>query len=89
VVVLGALAPAGALVAGLAPAAAAAPPACRVKNPTQDTWFATWSGQALTRAIAAANPGDHPEREHPDPQPDRGQRQRPRRLRLPAAVTGL
>jgi hypothetical protein len=58
VVVLGALAPAGALVAGLAPAAAAAPPACRVKNPTQDTWFATWSGQALTRAIAAANPGD-------------------------------
>jgi hypothetical protein len=57
VVVLGALALAGAMVAGLAPAAAVAP-ACRVKNPTQDTWFATWSGQALTRAIAAANPGD-------------------------------
>ena len=37
VVVLGALARAGAMVAGLAPAAAAAPPACRVKNPTQDT----------------------------------------------------
>ena len=55
---LGALALAGALVAGRAPAAAAAPPACRVKNPTQDTWFATWSGQALTRAIAAANPSD-------------------------------
>ena len=28
------------------------------QKPTQDTWFATWSGQALTRAIAAANPGD-------------------------------
>jgi hypothetical protein len=58
VVVLGALALTGAMVAGLAPAAAAAPPACRVKNPTQDTWFATSTGQALTRAIAAANPGD-------------------------------
>jgi predicted outer membrane repeat protein len=57
-VVLGALALAGAMVAGLAPAAGAAPPACRVKNPTQDTWFATSTGQALTRAIAAANPGD-------------------------------
>ena len=40
------------------PTASAAPPTCRVKNPTQDTWFTTWSGQALTRAIAAANPGD-------------------------------
>jgi hypothetical protein len=58
VVVLGAVALAGAMVAGLAPAAGAAPPACRVKNPTQDTWFATESGQALTRAIAAARPGD-------------------------------
>ena len=58
VVVLGAVALAGALVAGLAPAAGAAPPACRVKNPTQDTWFATATGAALTRAIAAANPGD-------------------------------
>ena len=59
-VVLGALALAGALVAGLAPAAAAAPPACRVKNATQDTWFANATGQALTRAIAAADPGDLP-----------------------------
>lgn len=58
VVVLGAVALAAALVAGLAPAAGAAPPACRVKNPTQDTWFATSTGAALTRAIAAANPGD-------------------------------
>jgi hypothetical protein len=49
---------AGALLAGLAPAAVAAPPACRVKNPTQDTWFATSTGAALTRAIAAADPGD-------------------------------
>jgi predicted outer membrane repeat protein len=57
-VLLGAVALAGAMVAGLAPAAGAAPPACRVKNPTQDTWFATWDGRALTRAIAAANPGD-------------------------------
>ena len=56
--VLGALALAGAMVAGLAPASAAATPACRVKNPTQDTWFATSTGQALTRAIAAATPGD-------------------------------
>src|SRR4051794_31839779 len=31
---------------------------CRVKNPTQDTWFATGSGLALTRALAAAQPGD-------------------------------
>jgi predicted outer membrane repeat protein len=58
VVVLGAIALAGAMVAGFAPAAGAAPPACRVKNPTQGTWFATQSGQALTRAIAAADPGD-------------------------------
>lgn len=57
-VVLGAMALAGAMLAGLAQAAVAAPPACRVKNPTQDTWFATQTGQALTRAIAAANPGD-------------------------------
>jgi hypothetical protein len=57
-VALGATALAGAMVAGLAPAAGAAPPACRVKNPTQDTWFATQSGQALRNAIAAANPGD-------------------------------
>jgi hypothetical protein len=58
VVVVGAVALAVAMVAGLAPAAAAAAPACRVKNPTQDTWFATSTGAALTRAIAAANPGD-------------------------------
>jgi nitrous oxidase accessory protein NosD len=57
-VVLGAMALAGAMLAGLAPAAGAAPPACRVKNPTQGTWFATQTGQALTRAIAAAHPGD-------------------------------
>jgi nitrous oxidase accessory protein NosD len=43
---------------GAGPPAGAAAPACRVKNPTQDTWFATQDGQALTRAIAAANPGD-------------------------------
>ena len=55
---LGAVALAGALVAGLAPAAGAAPPSCRVKNPTQGTWFATQTGAALTRAINAANPGD-------------------------------
>jgi hypothetical protein len=40
------------------PAAAATAPSCRVKNPTQDTWFATQDGRALTRAIAAADPGD-------------------------------
>ena len=57
-VVLGAIALAVAILAGLAPAAVAAPPACRVKNPAQDTWFATQTGQALTRAIAAADPGD-------------------------------
>ena len=56
--VLGAMALAGAMLAGLAPAAGAAPPACRVKNPTQGTWFATQTGQALTRAVAAAHPGD-------------------------------
>jgi len=57
-VVVRAVALAVALVAGLAPAASAATPACRVKNPTQDTWYATSTGAALTRAIAAANPGD-------------------------------
>lgn len=31
---------------------------CRVKNATQDTWFASNSGIALTRAIAAAQSGD-------------------------------
>jgi nitrous oxidase accessory protein NosD len=47
------------LIAALAPAAGAGvQPACRVKNPTQATWFATWDGRALTRAIAAAHPGD-------------------------------
>jgi len=57
--VLGAVALAVAMVAGLAPASGAATqPACRVKNPIQDTWFATSTGAALTRAIAAANPGD-------------------------------
>jgi hypothetical protein len=58
VVMVGAVALAVAMVAGLAPAAGAAAPACRVKNPTQDSWFATSTGAALTRAIAAANPGD-------------------------------
>jgi nitrous oxidase accessory protein NosD len=58
-VLLGAIAVAATLAAALAPAAGAATrPACRVKNPTQDTWFATRDGQALTRAIAAADPGD-------------------------------
>jgi predicted outer membrane repeat protein len=57
-VVLAALALAAATAAVLAPAAGAAQPACRVKNVTQDTWFATQTGQALTRAIAAARPGD-------------------------------
>src|SRR4029450_13342959 len=46
-VVFGAMALAGAMLAGLAPAAMAVPPACRVKNPTQDTWFAPETGQAL------------------------------------------
>jgi nitrous oxidase accessory protein NosD len=56
---LGALTLAVLASAALAPAAGAAtPPSCRVKNPTQDTWFATQDGRALTRAIAAANPGD-------------------------------
>ena len=31
---------------------------CRVKNVTQDTWFATDSGLALTRALEATQPGD-------------------------------
>jgi hypothetical protein len=31
---------------------------CRVKNTSQDTWFATDSGLALTRALAAAEDGD-------------------------------
>jgi nitrous oxidase accessory protein NosD len=58
-VLLGAIAIGSMLLAALAPAAGAATqPACRVKNPTQDTWFATQDGRALTRAIAAANPGD-------------------------------
>jgi len=58
-VLLGAIAIGTMLGAALAPAAGAAgQPACRVKNPTQDTWFATQDGRALTRAIAAANPGD-------------------------------
>ncbi len=58
-VLLSAIAIGTMMVAALAPAAGAAvQPACRVKNPTQDTWFATQDGRALTRAIAAANPGD-------------------------------
>ncbi|HEU4399748.1 MAG TPA: hypothetical protein VFU54_18145 [Actinomycetota bacterium] len=58
-VLLGAIALTAAVAATITPAAAAATkPACRVKNPTQDTWFATQDGRALTRAIAAANPGD-------------------------------
>jgi nitrous oxidase accessory protein NosD len=56
---LGAVTLAVVAAAALAPAAGAAtPPSCRVKNPTQDTWFATQDGRALTRAIAAAKPGD-------------------------------
>jgi nitrous oxidase accessory protein NosD len=39
-------------------AAATAQKLCRVKNTTQDTWFATDSGLALTRALAAARSGD-------------------------------
>jgi hypothetical protein len=58
VAALGVVALAGALVTGLAPAAGAAPPACRVKNATRGSWYATSTGAALTRAIAAANPGD-------------------------------
>jgi len=58
-VLLSAIAIGTMMVAAVAPAAGAAvQPACRVKNPTQDTWFATQDGRALTRAIAAANPGD-------------------------------
>jgi nitrous oxidase accessory protein NosD len=58
-VLLGTIAIGAAMLAALAPAAGATtPPACRVKNTTQDTWFATWDGRALTRAIAAAKPGD-------------------------------
>jgi nitrous oxidase accessory protein NosD len=58
-VLLSAIAIGTMMVAVVAPAAGAAvQPACRVKNPTQDTWFATQDGRALTRAIAAANPGD-------------------------------
>jgi len=57
-VLLGAIALTAAVAATITPAAAATKPACRVKNPTQDTWFATQDGRALTRAIAAANPGD-------------------------------
>jgi nitrous oxidase accessory protein NosD len=57
-VLLGALTLAVATTAMLVPAAGAAAPSCRVKNPTQGTWFATRDGRALTRAIAAANPGD-------------------------------
>jgi nitrous oxidase accessory protein NosD len=58
-VLLGAIAAGAMTLAALAPAAGAAvQPTCRVKNPTQDTWFATQDGRALTRAIAAANPGD-------------------------------
>lgn len=57
-VLLGAITLAAAVVATLAPVAMAAQPSCRVKNPTQDTWFATQDGRALGRAIAAANPGD-------------------------------
>jgi hypothetical protein len=57
-VLLGAIAIGAAALAALAPAAGAAQLACRVKNPTQDTWFASQDGRALTRAIAAADPGD-------------------------------
>ena len=42
---------------GTAPAstADASPKNCRVKNTTQDTWFATDSGLALTNALGAAH----------------------------------
>lgn len=46
------------LAPGLPVGASTAPPACRVKNVSQDTWFATNTGAALTKAIAAANAGD-------------------------------
>ena len=46
------------LVTGLSFGASATRPACRVKNTTQDTWFATQSGAALTHAIAEADAGD-------------------------------
>jgi nitrous oxidase accessory protein NosD len=55
-VLLGAITLTAAVTAALAPAAAAQP-ACRVKNVNQDTSF-VGTGRALTRAIAAANPGD-------------------------------
>jgi nitrous oxidase accessory protein NosD len=38
--------------------AATPPPACRVKNVAQGTWFATNSGAALSDAIAAAHAGN-------------------------------
>ena len=58
-VLLGTIVVGAAMLAALAPAAGAtASPTCGVKNPTQDTWFASRDGRALTRAIAAANPGD-------------------------------
>src|SRR4051812_42314577 len=44
--------------AGAAGATASPTKQCRVKNATQNTWFATDSGLALTRALAAAQPGD-------------------------------
>jgi hypothetical protein len=56
-VLLGAITLVAAMAVTLAPAAAAQP-ACQVTNLTQDTRFAG-AGRALTRAIAAANPGDH------------------------------
>jgi hypothetical protein len=34
------------------------PPACRVRNVQQDTWFATPDGSALEDAISAASPGE-------------------------------
>ena len=45
---------------GTAPASTAdtSPKNCRVKNATQDTWFATDSGLALTNALGAAQSGD-------------------------------
>jgi len=48
---------AGTLVVGSGPAAAATQ-GCRVKNVTRSTWFATQTGQALTRAIERARWGD-------------------------------
>lgn len=55
---LGAIVLAGTVFAGLAPTAGAATRNCGVKNATQGTWFASWSGRALTTALERAVDGD-------------------------------